>query len=99
MDVRKSREWQVYPAQVGYVPRCRRQANWFARYIEVTFEYLTVRVPADYDKILTQNYGNWKTPSRIGSQHGELLLDSKNDWKTVLVEQYGYDPATLNKLH
>lgn len=95
MNVRKSREWQVYPAQVGYVARCRRKAEWFRSYIEVPFEYLMVKVPIGYDDILTQNYGNWRKPSREGSFHGTLVFDAEKDWKTTLIEQFGYKEKHL----
>ena len=98
MDVRKSREWQVYPAQVGYVLRCRRKAEWFRSYLDVPFKYLTVKVPVGYDEILTQNYGDWRKPSREGSMHGALVLDAEKNWKSSLVEQFGYRLEDLRGL-
>lgn len=36
--------------------------KWFAETIEVGFEDFVVRIPADYDNILTSYFGDWRTP-------------------------------------
>ena len=54
-----------------------------------------VKVPIGYDDILTQNYGNWRKPSREGSFHGTLVFDAEKDWKTTLIEQFGYKEKHL----
>lgn len=89
---------QIYPGQVGYVARCNRKAEWFKEYMVVPFEYLKVKVPVAYDAILTQNYGDWRTPSREGSQHGTLILDAKRCYKDVLIEKFGYTKSELSNL-
>lgn len=71
-------------------PHSIRKTEWFDEYIKVPFEYLIVPVPKEYDKILTQQFKNWKTPVKGRSYHGELIYDVSKDWKTTLIEKYGY---------
>lgn len=57
-------------------------------YILTDFECLTVRVPKEYDKILTINYGNYMTPDRVNFQyHGQLLIDAERPYQEVCNEQ------------
>ena len=52
------------------------------------FECLKVRVPKEYDKILTIKYGNYMTPDRVNYQyHGQLLIDAERPYQEVCNEQ------------
>lgn len=71
-------------------PHSIRRTEWFKEYIEVPFEYLMVKVPREYDKILTQQFKNWKVPVKGGAYHGELVFDVNKDWKMTLIEKFEY---------
>ena len=50
----------------------------------VDFEFLKVRVPKEYDKILTIRYGNYMTPDKVNFQyHGQLLLNPEKPYREV----------------
>ncbi len=90
--------WSIYPAHVGYISRGHLKAEWLDEYIEVPFEYLTVKVLKNYDEALTQNYGDWRTPSQEPSLHGTLDQDPFTPYKITLVEKYGWTQAEVDKL-
>lgn len=43
--------------------------EWFARYTELPFEKITLPVPYEYDKLLTNMYGDYMTPVRGAADH------------------------------
>lgn len=53
--------------------------------IELPFEYLTVSVPKQYEKILSITYGDWHTLVRGDSMHGELILDARTPYPQKLL--------------
>lgn len=55
------------------------------------FEYLDVPIPRRYDEVLRTSYGDWHTIIRDGALHGSLIYDPDRDFRTVLVEEFGYD--------
>lgn len=50
-------------------------ADWFSTTIEMPFENLLIPVSVDYDKILTKEYGDWRTPSQEPGCHAEIFFD------------------------
>lgn len=50
---------------------------WYGDGCYLTFEGLTVRVPSEYDKLLTQIYGNYMTPpppeQQVGHHYAEVI--------------------------
>ena len=50
-------------------------AEAYASAQTVPFEYMTVEIPAGYDRILRLQYGDYETPRQDPSLHGRLLLD------------------------
>ena len=64
-------------------------SQWFDNYIDVPFEYLSVKVPSSYNDILTKTYGNWEIPVKGANLHeGSLYVDAKHSYKQVLPEKY-----------
>ncbi|MBR1769129.1 MAG: LicD family protein [Bacteroidales bacterium] len=47
-----------------------------SRTVDMDFEFLKIPVPSDYDRLLTHKYGDWKTPSKMPSYHGEIFFDT-----------------------
>lgn len=77
-------------------PHSIRKTAWFDEFINVPFEYLKVPVPKEYDKILTQQFKEWRTPVKGGSYHGELYFDVHTDYKTTLMNKFGYKPSDFS---
>ena len=70
----------------------------FAEDVEVDFEYLRVKIPARTDEILSISYGDWRTPVKSGvSWHEWMRYDTERDYKTVLIEEFGYKPEEFDR--
>lgn len=65
------------------------ERSCFDRAIEVPYEYITIPIPAEYDKILSVQYGDWRKPVRGASQHSEILFDADRPY-TFYLKQWGY---------
>ena len=79
-------------------PHSLRKTEWFNEYIQVPFEYLMVPVPKAYDKILTQQFKEWRTPKKGYSHHATLYLDYRESYMDVLIKRYGYRPEEFEQL-
>ena len=67
--------------------------------IKVPFEYIEAYVPIGYEEYLAQLYGaNWRTPIRGAGSHEALVIDTKQPYKKLLVEQFGYKPELTKDL-
>lgn len=67
--------------------------EWFAEDVETDFEYLRAKIPARAEDILSLSYGNWRIPVKSGvSWHDWMKYDTERDYKTVLIEEFGYKP-------
>ena len=51
------------------------EKNWFHDIVYLPFEHLQIPAPAEYDKILTQCYGDYHKFVQGGSAHEQILLD------------------------
>lgn len=51
------------------------EKDWFQNTIYLPFEHLRIPVPAEYDKILTQCYGNYHQFVRGKSAHEDIVLE------------------------
>ena len=58
--------------------------KYWEEYLIVDFEFLKVRIPKEYNKILTIGYGDYMTPDRINFQyHGELLINAERPYQEI----------------
>lgn len=55
-------------------------AAWFEQTVELPFENTTVICPAEYEKILEREFGDWRTPV-MGSDHEMFAVDTETPWK------------------
>ena len=63
----------------------------FNERIKVPFEYIEAYVPIGYEEYLSHFYGgNWRTPILGAGSHGALIMDARQPYKKLLVEQFGY---------
>ena len=94
----RRRTWMLHPAHMGFKEKFRRQPEWYEEFIEVPFEYLSVKVSKEYDAILTQQFGDWRTPVKGGAYHVISEFDVNRGYKDVLREKYGYTAEELEGL-
>lgn len=64
-----------------HLPSLMWDSELYREYIELPFENTTIRCPAEYDKILEKQYGNWKIPIENGSRHEMVVIDTDTPWR------------------
>ena len=63
-------------ACVAWLYRClRRDKHYYDETIYVDFEHLKMPAPKEYDKLLTAQYGDYMTPVKGTTFHGEIIFD------------------------
>lgn len=68
----------------------KMRAEWYDNTLYLPFENLIVPVPKEYDKVLTQLYGDYMTPKQAPSYHGGFMtLDAGKGYQESL-EQLRY---------
>ena len=60
------------------------EKKWFEKTIQVDFEMMKVPAPADYEKILSTCYGNWREPVMGSTIHGEVFYDAEHSFRDYL---------------
>ncbi len=85
------------PCDWGYEHRYRYRVADVRETIEVPFEYLMLKVPKNFDAILTRTYGDWHKKVKGDSIHFGLIQDAKIDYKTILRRDFGYTESMLAK--
>ena len=73
-------------------PRLVWSTSCYDSYIDVPFEYLTLKAAAGFDEMNTCQYGDWRTPVKGTGDHGTQHYDVDRPYKEVLVEKFGYRP-------
>jgi hypothetical protein len=62
--------------------------TWYEHTVNLPFEYTSIPVPASYHEILSVFYGDYMTPVKAGSLHGDFWqLDPDTDYHHYLPEQ------------
>ncbi len=64
-----------------HVPTMIWDAKWFEQSVELPFEHTMINCPAEYEKILEREYGDWKTPLRGGEEHEMFFVDTETPWR------------------
>ena len=74
---------EIYPDEVG----CKSvEKDWFHDIIYLPFEHLQIPAPAEYDKILTQCYGNYHQFVQGGSAHEDIMLEPDIPYKEYFMK-------------
>lgn len=50
----------------------------------IPFEFVDIPVPLHYDDYLERQYGDWQTPKKIPSYHGDMMIDLRRSYKEYL---------------
>ena len=67
------------------IPRVRRSKHMMDKIILMPFEDILMPVPAMYDEILTNHFGDYMTPHKIPAFHdGYYMLDTNRDYSYYL---------------
>ena len=74
---------------INYLRRDNFPTELFDGYVEMPFEYLTVRCPTRYDELLTCRYGDWRTCKPQEVYHS-FYFDPDTPYLTSLREKFGY---------
>ena len=53
-------------------------------YVDLPFENTTVPCPIDYEKVLTKQYGDWRTPVMNGAMHEMYIVDTETPYTEYL---------------
>ena len=89
----------ITPAFYGYnPPKHVFPVSWFSEDATSDFEYLQVSVPKQNNEILAAEYGDWHQFVRGvegGARHDWMRYDTQKDFKTLLVEEFGYSGEEL----
>ena len=95
-DVDKTGLCTTAPARWRYRKDEMWPTEWFKEMVDAPFEYLTVRIPKDAEKILDHEFGDWHEFVKFASDHGETYVDVNRPYKEVLVEKFGYKPEEVS---
>ena len=97
-DMSATEECVLAPSEFHFRSRFRRSSSFYREgFVELPFEYLTVRAPVRYEELLTVTYGDWHKFVKGSAMHPELILDATHDYRDVLRDRYGYDDRLLAK--
>lgn len=62
----------------------RMKKEWYSETTMLPFEDIMIPVPKDYDKVLTEYYGDYMTPVKSPTAHGASLIDTNRSYKDVI---------------
>ena len=75
--------YEICPENIGYKSVDK---DWFHDIIYLPFEHLQIPAPAEYDKILTQCYGNYHQFVQGGSAHDNIILEPEIPYKEYFIK-------------
>ena len=58
--------------------------SWYDETVTLRFEGMDVPAPAGYDSLLTTLYGDYMTPRKEPTCHGQVYFDTEHSYKDVL---------------
>ena len=58
--------------------------SWYGETVTLRFEGMDVPAPAGYDALLTTLYGDYMTPRKEPTCHGQVYFDTEHSYKDVL---------------
>ena len=62
----------------------RIKKEWYSETVMLPFEDIMIPAPKDYDKVLTEYYGDYMTPVKAPSLHGASIIDTNRSYKEVI---------------
>lgn len=77
-NTKETRRWGLlscYPDEKYFYDK-----SLFEEMIEWDFENMIIKIPSKYREILTKCYGDWQTPIKGSSWHGEVYFDTEKPY-------------------
>ena len=87
----EAREAVLMPAWLQFHSN-KYDIGWYDDAIPMKFEYSTVMVPVEYDKILKSKYGDYMRANRIGGKHNYPYYTAQME---ELNQQVGWEPPVF----
>lgn len=87
--------WALNIVEWGYDSRYSWPRELFSETIRLPFEYLEIPVPKNYERMLELTYGDWHKFVKGDSMQSGFIQTASMDYKTVLIERYGYERSEL----
>ena len=75
---------QVGEISFDYSDHCIWDRHYFDDIVMKDFAYLKVACPKEYDKVLTKTFGDYMTPLKSPSYHGNVFFDTETPYKVSL---------------
>lgn len=72
--------------------KCYDETLW------VDFEYIKIPVPSEYDEVLRDQYGDYKTPVKCPTLHGSVVFDCDRDYTAVIKGLKAKRPNVFKRL-
>jgi lipopolysaccharide cholinephosphotransferase len=66
--------------------------RWFNETVYLPFDDMKLPCPAEYEKVLEAEYGDWRTPVKGASLHGMAIVDLNRSYKEVIEERLAAIP-------
>jgi lipopolysaccharide cholinephosphotransferase len=67
-----------------HLPTLMWDSYLYESFIELPFEGTTIRCPAEFEKVLEKQYGDWRLPVKNGSRHEMALIDAEIPWRNFV---------------
>lgn len=64
-----------------HLPTLMWDSKLYDAYVDLPFENTTIRCPAEYEKVLDKQYGDWHVPVMNGSRHEMISIDAETPWR------------------
>ena len=66
-----------------HLPSLMWDSKLYEAYVDLPFEGTTIRCPAEYEKVLDKQYGDWRVPVKNGSRHEMAVIDTETPWRDL----------------
>lgn len=76
-----------YVGEIMYAVTTCLPKKWFEEIERVSFEHLMLPVPAAYDAMLTQRFGDYMTPVQSKSGHSIVYFDTSRSYKEIIKDK------------
>lgn len=66
-----------------HLPSLMWDSKLYESYVDLPFENTTIRCPAEFEKVLDKQYGDWHVPVENGSRHEMAVIDTTTPWRKL----------------
>ena len=73
--------------------------EWFDETVYLPFDDIKLPCPKEYDSLLTEEYGDYMTPVKNASLHGETIIDLSRPYTAIIQEKLEKIPRWKRYFH